>query len=66
MEDRWLALDEIGKHLGVSGDIVYRRGDKHTMPAQRMGRLWNFKKEENDKSVKADGAADIAGSDKLE
>jgi predicted DNA-binding transcriptional regulator AlpA len=39
MEDRWLALDEIGKHLGVSGDIVYRRGDKHTMPAQRMGRL---------------------------
>lgn len=24
MEDRWLSVDEIGKHLGVSNDTVYR------------------------------------------
>ena len=24
MEDRWLSVDEISKHLGVSSDTVYR------------------------------------------
>ncbi|MAO50754.1 MAG: transcriptional regulator, partial [Pusillimonas sp.] len=48
MEDRWLSVDEIGKHLGVSNDTVYRWIDKHSMPAHRMGRFWKFKKVEVD------------------
>lgn len=32
LEDRWLSVDEIGKHLGVSNDTVYRWIDKHAMP----------------------------------
>ncbi len=66
MEDRWLSLHEIGKYLGVSGCTFYCRGDKHTMPAHRIGPLWKFKKYEVDEWVKAGGAADIAGSDKSE
>lgn len=27
MEDRWLAVDELGKYLGVSSDTVYRWTD---------------------------------------
>ena len=58
MEDRWLSITEICKHLGVSNDTVYKWIDKHGMPAHRMGRLWKFKKDEVDERVKAGGAAD--------
>jgi excisionase family DNA binding protein len=57
MEDRWLSVDEIGKHLGVSSDTIYRWIDRYSMPAHRMGRLWKFKKEQVDAWVEAGGAA---------
>ncbi|QVL37552.1 helix-turn-helix domain-containing protein [Aminirod propionatiphilus] len=57
MEDRWLSVGEIAKHLGVSSDTVYRRITQHAMPAHRMGRLWKFKKDEVDAWVKTGGAA---------
>lgn len=58
LEDRWLSVGEIGKHLGVSSDTVYRWIDNHVMPAHRMGRLWKFKKDEVDEWVKSGGAAE--------
>ncbi|MEC7474738.1 MAG: helix-turn-helix domain-containing protein [Pseudomonadota bacterium] len=66
MEDRWLSVDEIGKHLGVSNDTVYRWIDKHAMPAHRMGRFWKFKKDEVDEWVMAGGAADRSNKDQVE
>ena len=57
-EDRWLSINEITKHLGISNDTVYKWIDKYGMPAHRMGRLWKFKKDEVDEWVKAGGAAD--------
>lgn len=60
LEDRWLSVDEIAKHLGVSNDTVYRWIDKHSMPAHRMGRFWKFKKDEVDDWVKAGGAANTS------
>ena len=57
IEDRWLSVEEISKYIGVSNDTVYRWIDKHRMPAQRMGRLWKFKKNEIDQWVKAGGAS---------
>lgn len=56
-EDRWLSVEEIGRHLGVSSDTVYRWIEKHDMPAHRVGRLWKFKKNEVDDWVKAGKAA---------
>ena len=32
MEDRWLSISEICKHLGVSKDTVYKWIDEHKCP----------------------------------
>ena len=54
-EDRWLSVEEICKYLGISNDTVYRWIDKRDMPANKVGRLWKFKKSEVDEWVKSDG-----------
>lgn len=54
-EDRWLSINEITDHLGVSSDTVYKWIDQYSMPAYRMGRLWKFKKNDVDGWVKAGG-----------
>ena len=59
--DRWLSVEEICTHLGVSKDTVYKWIDKHDMPAQRMGRLWKFKKDEVDEWVRKGGANETIG-----
>ena len=58
MEDRWLSVDEIGAYLGGKRDTVYKWISEKAMPAQKIGRLWKFKKDEADEWVKAGGAAD--------
>lgn len=58
MTFRWLSVDEISKHLGVSKDTVYAWVNKKNMPAHRIGRLWKFKTDEVDDWVKSGGAAD--------
>ena len=54
--DRWLSVDEICQHLGVSKDTVYKWIEKHSMPAHRMGRLWKFKKAQVDTWIESGGA----------
>jgi len=55
-EDRWLSVDEISKHLGVSKDTVYKWIDTHDMPTHRMGRLWKFKRTQVDAWIESGGA----------
>lgn len=43
MTERWLSLDEISAHLGVSKKTIYSWLSKGTIPAVKMGRLWKFK-----------------------
>jgi excisionase family DNA binding protein len=62
MEDRWLSVAEISKHLGVSSDTVYRWIERYCMPAHRMGRLWKFKKSEIDEWVRSGGANEMNNS----
>ena len=57
-EDRWLSIEEICRHLGISKDTAYRWIDKRNMPAHRVGRLWKFKKDEVDEWVRNGGAAE--------
>lgn len=59
-EDRWLSVDEICKHLGVSNDTVYKWIEKHGMPAHRVGRLWKFKKADVDGWVKSGSASEAS------
>lgn len=60
MSDRWLSVEEIAEHLGVSKDTVYTWTSRKSMPAHRVGRLWKFQKSEVDQWVKAGGASDEA------
>lgn len=57
MEDRWLSVDDIAAHLGVSKDTVYTWLTTKGMPGHKVGRLWRFKKDEVDEWVKAGGAS---------
>ncbi len=55
MEDRWLAVDEIGEYLGVKRDTIYKWIGGKGMPAHKIGRLWKFKKDEVDEWVRNGG-----------
>ena len=59
MSDRWLSVEEIATHLGVSKDTIYAWIAKKHMPAHRVGRLWKFQKSEIDDWVKAGGAGEM-------
>ena len=41
--DRWLSVEEIAKHLGVSKETIYRWVGKGKIPASKVGRQWKFK-----------------------
>ncbi|MGK5082465.1 helix-turn-helix domain-containing protein [Bdellovibrionota bacterium FG-1] len=62
--ERWLSVEEIAAHLGVSKETIYRWLDAGKIPAHRMGRLWKFKASEVDGWVCSGGAGvpDILGS----
>lgn len=60
MADRWLSVDEIAEHLGVSKDTVYTWVNERGMPGHKVGRLWKFKVDEVDGWVRAGGASTTA------
>jgi len=64
--DRWLSVEEIAEHLGVSKDTVYAWINKKSMPAHRVGRPWKFKADEVDLWVRSGGASDVFKEDNKE
>ena len=54
--ERWLSVEEIAAHLGISKESIYRWLEKEKIPAHRVGRLWKFKASEVDRWVKKGGA----------
>ena len=58
MSDRWVSVEEIAEHLGVSKDTVYGWIAKKDMPAHKVGRLWKFKTDQVDGWVRNGQAAD--------
>ena len=50
--ERWLSVEEIAAHLGISKETIYRWLEKKKVPAHRVGRLWKFKASEVDNWVK--------------
>ena len=61
MSYRWLSVEEIAEHLGISKDTVYTWIAKQQMPTHKDGRLWKFKSVEVDNWVFEGAAADKAG-----
>lgn len=52
MSEKWLSVQEIAVHLGVSKDTIYNWINKG-MPAHKFGKLWKFQTSEVDKWIKA-------------
>jgi excisionase family DNA binding protein len=52
MAERWLSVEEISAHLGVSPDTIYKWVYRKKMPAHKVGRLWKFLTSEVDQWVK--------------
>jgi len=40
--ERWLSVDQIAEHLGVSKESIYRWLERGRIPAHRVGKLWKF------------------------
>ena len=53
MDDRRRSVDEIAAYLGIKRDTVYKWIREKRMPAQIIGRLWKFRKEEVDSWIRA-------------
>lgn len=60
-EERWLSVEEIAAHLGVSKESIYRWVEAEKIPAHRVGRLWRFSKAEVDAWVVRGGASSSSG-----
>lgn len=51
-EERWLSVEDVAAHLGVKRDTVYKWIDRKGLPAQKVGKLWKFKRHEVDEWVR--------------
>lgn len=58
MEERWLSVDEIAAHLGISRDTVYKWIVRKQLPGHKVGKLWKFSTREVDEWVRSGGAAE--------
>lgn len=56
--DRWLSVEEIAHHLGVSKETIYRWLEREKIPAHRVGRQWRFSAREVDEWVRRGESAE--------
>lgn len=54
--ERWLSVEEIAQHLGLSKETIYRWLEKRKIPSHRVGRQWKFKASEVDRWIMDGGA----------
>ncbi len=55
--ERWLGLEEIAKHLGISKETIRSWIRKETIPYHRVGRQYKFKASEVDQWVESGASA---------
>jgi len=61
-QERWVGVDEIAAHLGVTRDTIYRWTERKSLPAHRLGRVWRYKLTEVDEWVRSGKAGSEEGS----
>lgn len=57
--ERWLSVEEIAKHLGVSKETIYRWAEKSKIPAHKVGRQWKFQVSEINQWVRSEESAKV-------
>jgi excisionase family DNA binding protein len=60
--EKWLSVEEIADHLGISRETVYRWLENGKIPSHRIGKLWRFKTSEVDQWITAGGAEEAPTS----
>jgi len=65
MDERWLSVEEIAEHLGVSRDSIYAWVKQRGMPATRIGKFWKFKRSQVDEWAISGQAADAVSPSDL-
>ena len=56
--ERWLSLEEISKHLGVSKDTIRSWIKKETIPFHKVGRQYKFRISEVDAWIESGESAE--------
>ena len=56
LAEKWLSVEEIASHLGVSKETIYRWIERRKIPSHRVGKLWKFQASEVDGWVRKGGA----------
>ena len=51
-KERWLSMNEICAHLGISSDTALKWINKKNMPAHKIEKIWRFSISEVDEWVK--------------
>ena len=54
-KERWLSMNEICAHLGISRDTALKWINKKNMPAHKIEKIWRFIISEVDEWVKNNG-----------
>lgn len=58
--DSWIGITETAEYLGVTTETIRNWiKKKNGIPAQKIGKLWKFKKSELDAWIKSGKSADI-------
>ena len=48
VEDRWLSVGGVADYLSITRDTVYKWIAEKGVPTHKIGRLWEFNKDEVD------------------
>ncbi len=56
-QERWVGVDDVAAHLGVTRETIYRWMERKSLPAHRLGRVWRYKLTEVDDWVRSGKAA---------
>jgi len=51
-DERWVTVEDVAAHLGITRDSVYRWLESKNLPAHKVGRVWRFKLSEIDDWVR--------------
>ena len=59
-KDSWIGINEAAEYLGVTKETIRSWIKKQNgIPAQKIGKLWKFKRSELDSWVKSGKSADV-------
>lgn len=60
MNDGWIGIEQAAQYLDVNKDTIRNWIKKGNIPANKVGKLWKFKKSELDEWIKSGRSANVS------